>query len=161
MLVRETDNIRTAMSEARARLPAALGPAGCMHAYREYRAFQHKLAKLDQKKNEAVAAAAAAAATIQDAGAGAGADGLDSKVQQRPRPARKTPGSYPTISLREYMATMATARKKEDKEVKGKTKVGTGDATATAEAGIRPWREKRWMEERRRREAKWSSYSHG
>lgn len=109
-----------AMSEARSWLPSVLGAAGCDWMYRRERALLHTIARLERKSSEA----AAAAARVRDA------HGLEGRPERRSGRARTTPGSYPVISLREYMANAAAATARRE-GVKGK-----GKARAKTDAGV-------------------------
>lgn len=128
--MRETENLAKAMSEARTRLPSALGPAGCIQAYLHERSFQDTIARLERKARKA--------GMNLDASAREGSE-------RRPHRARGTPGGYPVISLREYIAT-ATARREEGAKAKGKVTT-EGEEMATGQS-----KGKRTMEGRGREE---------
>lgn len=113
----EIENLATAMSESRARLLSALGPAGCIQEYRQERESQCTMSPVEREARIAGIALNASASE---------------SLERHPRRARGTPGRYPMFSLQEFMAT-ATARREEAAKAKGKI-LTKGEEVATAQS---------------------------
>lgn len=134
-LLHETKNLATAIHETRARLPAGLGPTGCVHAYRRELDFQDAIAELKRKVREA---GRAVNASVREG------------PERRPRRARGTRGGYPVISLRQYMATATARRERRLGSKAGETP--RDDVPTVPSKGKRPMEEARGCEGRERRQ---------